>query len=129
MSDDFVSKLAHDMARSGVEAKESYLLEQFKNRPSLLSRLEDIVLEESPMTMDTLLDDDFALENNSYKFVITYKYRLRLITDEERVHRYVESRIKERNAVHGPARPEVEAVQRAHYQEKAWGFIRDGVKL
>ena len=127
---DPIQQIASTMARSSIEEKEAFLLKEFKARPDLLSRLEDIVIEETPIRFDTAFGDGFDIDSNEYKFVITYNWRIRMITDHERVLRYInQERVKLEALGHPDPSPEAKDNQIAHLAEKAWGFIRDGVKL
>lgn len=127
-ADDVVSKLAKGLARSGLKEKEAFLIKQLNARPDLMRRLEDIVIEEAPMRFDTKLGDDFDIEKNQYKFVVTYNWRIRMITDEERVQRYVDRRYEE-FASRFPTSSEIEDQYREHERAKAWELVRQGVKL
>lgn len=126
---DFLAKLARDMAQGAVEEKEAFLLKQFKAQPSLLRRIEDIVIEETPMQFSPVMTDEFDIESNEYKFAVTYNLRIRTITNAERVQRYI-NREFEKIAAHVPDLSlEAEESIRADLDKKGWYFIREGVLL
>ena len=124
----FVEKLARDMARSGAEEKEAFLVNYLKGHPEYLRRIEDLVIEEAPIKTDTVFNDDF--DSNEYKFVITYNWRIREITDEERVLRYVRREYEKLSAQwRSDPTPEIKETHRVNLTNLAWRFIQQGVKL
>ena len=123
---DTIEKIVQGMVRGSVEAKEAHLLREFKSRPDLLRRIEDIVVEEYPTNFNVLVEN----VGDEANFITTYTWRIRMITDEERVDRYVHSEFKKFAAtVPDGVSPEVELSMRARLTESAWKFIREGVKL
>lgn len=126
----FIGDLARSMARSSVEEKEAFLVRYLTDHPELLLRIEDLVLEEAPIKFDTVLNDTFDIESNDYKFVVSYKWRIRPITDEERVLRYVDreyAKIKSYLAKEPDA--EFERTQRERLSERGWCLIKDEVRI